>query len=111
MSVANFLIPLDNFPEQFDISLAGVQYIMISKWNDAPDAGWVLDIQDSTGTPIACNVPLITGDDCLDGLGYLGINGSLFVQTTGASPLDVPTYANLGVDCNLYFQTTDLNND
>jgi hypothetical protein len=107
-TLSNFVIPFDNFPEQFDITLAGVDYTIISKYNDADGGGWVIDIQDSLGNPIACNIPMITGADMLDGLEYLGIGGSLFVQTTGASPFDVPTLDNLGIDSNVYFQTTSL---
>lgn len=104
-TLSNFLIPFDNFPETFDITLAGVDYTIVSKYNDV-DENWAIDIQDSLGNPIACNIPMITGADMLDGLEYLGIQGSLYVLTTGASPFDTPTFDNLGVDSNVYFQTT-----
>lgn len=106
MTVSNYLIPLINQPQSFEITLAGVTYILTSKWNAADDGGWFLDIADSNVVPIAVGIPLITGDDCLDGLGYLGINGKLFVLTSGSSPFDVPTFSNLGVDSNVYFQTS-----
>jgi len=106
---SNYLIPLDNFSETFEITLAGVSYTLTSRWNDANEAGWQLDIADSNQNPIAVGIPLITGEDCLTGLEYLGIGGSLFVLTSGASPFDVPTFANLGVDSNLYFQTSNPN--
>lgn len=109
MSLSNFLIPLVNEPQTFEITLAGVNYTLTCKWNDSLDAGWVLDIADSQSNPIAVNIPLITGDDCLDGLAYLGIGGSLFVLTQGASPTDIPTLENLGIDSNLYFQTSNPN--
>jgi hypothetical protein len=107
--LSDYLIPLDNFAETFEITLAGVDYTLTTRWNDAVDAGWILDIADSNQNPIAVGIPLITGADCLDGLTYLGIGGSLLVLTTGASPLDVPTFANLGIDSNLYFQTSNPN--
>lgn len=106
MATSNYLIPLVTTPQSFDITLAGVDYNVVSKWNPAPEAGWVLDIFDSNNVPLACNIPLITGADCLSGLEYLGIDGKLFVLTTGASPFDVPTFTNLGTDSNLYFQTS-----
>ncbi len=109
VTISNYVIPLDNFSETFVITLAGVDYTLTSRWNDAVDSGWVLDIADSNDNPIAVGIPLITGDDCLDGLAYLGIGGSLIVQTSGASPFDVPTFTNLGVDSNLYFQTSNTN--
>jgi len=105
-TLTNYLIPVINEPQTFEINLAGVDYLLTCKWNDADEAGWVLDFSDITGTPIAVNIPLITGTDCLNGLGYLGIGGSLFILTNGANPLDVPTLSNLGTDSNLYFQTS-----
>ena len=107
--LANFyLIPLVNTAQQFQILLAGVTYTMTNKWND--EGGfWALDIADSTGNPIVSNIPLITGADCLAGLDYLEIGGSLYVATAGASPNDVPTFDNLGVDSNVYFLTENTN--
>lgn len=100
-----FLMPLVNVPQVFEINLAGVNYIMTSKWNAAPDAGWVFDLADAnTNTPIVANCPLITGADCLAGLEYLGINGQLRVFTDGNTDA-VPTLDNLGIDSNLYFGT------
>lgn len=101
-----FLIPLVNVPQSFVIPLAGVNYLMVCKWNDSPDAGWVFDLSNSdTNTPLVNNVPLITGADCLAGLEYLGINGQMIVATSG-DPTAVPTLTNLGVDSNLYFLTS-----
>jgi hypothetical protein len=105
MSVSNFLIPLANTPQSFQITLAGVTYTMTVKWNAQPDAGWVMDLADSNNNSLAAGIPLITGLDCLSGLEYLGIEGSLFVMTNG-DPFAVPTLDNLGTDSNLYFQTS-----
>jgi hypothetical protein len=103
--MTTFLIPLTNLPQTFDISLGGVSYTMTSRWNDAEDAGWVLTIADTdTSIVIADNIPLITGEDCLAGLEYLGIPGQLIVYTDG-DELAVPTLDNLGVESNLYYQT------
>lgn len=104
---SNYLIPLVNLPQQFTIDLAGITYTLVSKWNDVAQS-WFLDILDSVQNPIACGIPLITGADLLVGLEYLGIDGSLIVYTNG-DPTAVPTLNNLGVDCNLYFQSTAAN--
>lgn len=106
MGLSFFKIPLTNNPQQFQINLAGVTYILTSKWNDSSDGGWVLDIADQNGVPIACNIPLITGADCLEGLEYLGINGNLYVQSSGGDPLAVPTFDNLGIDSDAFFATS-----
>ena len=89
MSQSVFLVPLTNVPQQFQIALAGATYIIICKWNDADDAGWVIDISDQNENPIACNIPLITGADCLSGLEYLGIDGNLYVSSSGSSQLEL----------------------
>jgi hypothetical protein len=104
--ISIFLIPLTNVPQQFQIVLAGITYLMTSKWNDSDGAGWLLDIADQNDNPIATNIPLITGADCLEGLEYLGIEGNLYVNSSAGSPLAVPTLDNLGTDSNLFFATT-----
>lgn len=103
--MTTFLLPLTNVPQTFEISLAGVNYTLTSKWNDALEGGWVLDIANAeTSLPIVANIPLITGADCLAGLEYLGINGQLIVFTDGDDTA-VPNLNNLGVESNLYFLT------
>lgn len=104
-----YLIPLTNIPQQFQITLAGVDYILTVKWNDI-GLCWFLDIANADEVPIATSIPLITGDDLLDGLAYLGIGGQLFVFTNvGKYPDAVPTLENLGVETNLYFFTGNPN--
>lgn len=104
---STFLIPLQNTPQNFEIALAGASYSVTCKWNDSPDAGWVIDLADAiTDTPIATNIALVTGVNLLSGLEYLGINGQLYVLTDG-NPEAVPTLDNLGVESNVYF-VTDL---
>lgn len=103
--MTTFLIPLSNVPQIFDIALAGVNYTMTSRWNDADEAGWIIDLVNAdTGLPVASNIPLITGADCLSGLEYLGIEGEFIVLTDGDA-FAVPTLDNLGVESNLYFLT------
>lgn len=103
--MSTFVIPLQNIPQVFNITLAGTEYSLTCKWNDADEGGWVMDISDAiTALPLAFNIPLITGADVLSGLGYLGINGQMFVYTDG-NDTAVPTLLNLGVESNLYFVT------
>lgn len=109
-TIATYLIPLNNVPTTFPIVLGSITYNFTSKYNNAPLAGWVLDIADSSNNPIATNIPMITGANMLGQLGYLGIGGEitgLYIYN-GTSPTAVPTLngtsSDLGVDCNLYFQ-------
>lgn len=104
MSLQTFLIPLKNVPQAFKITLGVKEYNLTCRWNDSPDAGWVVDFDDATtGLPIVYNTPLVTGVDLLSGLSYLGFGGSLYVFTDG-DDFATPTLLNLGVESNLYFQ-------
>lgn len=99
-------MPLDNSPATFQISMGGTTYQFTFKWNDSIDAGWVFDIADENNNPIICNNPLITGANLFDGLDYLNFNGSMVVVTDGSNPFNVPTFDNLGTNCNVYYQTS-----
>lgn len=100
-----FLIPLLNVPQDFNITLADRNLRLVSKWNDADEAGWVLDVYDGeTNAALIMNVPMITGADLLEQYEYVGLNGKLIVFTDG-DELAVPTLENLGTESNLYFQT------
>jgi len=103
--VQTFLIPLLNVPQDFNITLADRNLRLVSKWNDADEAGWVLDVYDGeTNAALIMNVPMITGADLLEQYEYVGLNGKLIVFTDG-DELAVPTLENLGTESNLYFQT------
>lgn len=107
--MTTYVLPLTNIPQTFDIALAGVNYTVTCRWNDADEGGWCLDIKDTdSGATLVTNVPLITGADCLSGLEYLGINGQMIVYTDG-NDTAVPTLTNLGVESNLYFRTDASN--
>lgn len=108
MSASNYLVPLVNIPQNFVINLGGTTYTLTSKWNDIMQS-WILDIADSSQNMLAAGLPFVTGADLLDGLAYLGIDGSLLVYTNGQEFL-VPTFEGLGTDSNLFFQTSVANN-
>jgi len=99
------LIPLkQGTAQKLGITLNGVQYQLVVRWNDTAQA-WHADLLDVNGNPILMNLPLVTGADLLGQYAYLGIGGKLIVQTTN-SVWAVPTFANLGDTGNLYFVTT-----
>jgi hypothetical protein len=99
-----YLIPLSGIAQTFSITFIDVVYNLTVYWNDSPDAGWMLDIADSSNNSIVAGIPMVTGVDLLDGLGYLNFGGSLYIYTDG-DPFAVPTLDTLGVSSNLYFQT------
>lgn len=104
--MATYEIPLSPEHQRFAITLAGVEYQLRVTYRDAVEAGWILDINDSSGSPLVCGIPLITGADLLGQLQYLGIGGQLWVATDG-DPDAVPTFDNLGTLSHLYFITAD----
>lgn len=105
--MSNFIIPCQNIPQSFQIDLAGVAYQLTVRWNDAFEAGWVVDFVDGiSGDQIVSNIPCVTGVNMLEGLEYLGIGGVLYCTTDG-DQFAPPTLNNLGVESNLYFETED----
>jgi hypothetical protein len=105
-----FLIPLVAQNQSFQISIAGVNYMLTVYWNDSAMGGWMFNLADAdTDTPLIAGAPFITGANLLAGLEYLGIGGSLVVYTNGDATA-VPSYTNLGTESNLYFVTqADVN--
>ena len=104
---STYQIPVVNTPQTFNISLAGVSYTMTCRWNNVQDAGWLLTfVNTTTGAIVADNIPLITGDNILDGLDYLGFNGTMTIGNTGSDALAVPTLENLGIEAFLLFTTS-----
>lgn len=101
-----FQVPLTNVPQTFQIPIGDTTYQVTSKWNNSEEAGWVLDIADQDGNPLAFDIPMITGANLLAGLEYLGISGKLFIFTDGDDNA-VPTFDNLGVESNLYLFQED----
>lgn len=100
--VANiFEIPLTSQAQVFSISLAGVPYRLSVIWNDV-NQSWILDIRDAGGVDIVTGIPLVTGRDLLDPFRYLGIGGSLVVQSDCGVDY-VPDFTNLGNQGHLYF--------
>ena len=98
-----FEVPLTPAAQVFQIPLAGITYTMTLHWCK-PVNNWVLDIADASNNNIVTGIPLITGADLLGPYKYLGIGGSLIVQSD-YSPYSIPTLANLGQQSHLYFVT------
>ena len=103
MTTPTFLqIPLQNGPQQFTITLSGVEYTFTIQFRNIVNGGWVLDIGDDLNNPIVQGIPLVTGANLLEQYGYLGFVGGLFVQTN-SDPDAVPTFENLGIDGLLWY--------
>lgn len=101
MPVTPYLIPLQPTAQVLNITMAGVQYQLTIKWN-AQSQSWTIDIADSSGTPILCGIPMVTGCDLLGQFEYLNFGGQLVAQTKDGTDA-IPTFTNLGSNANLYF--------
>lgn len=99
-----FQLPLQNTAQTFTVTLSGTIYTFTLQYRNVDQGGWILDIGDSTNTPILQGVPLVTGVNLLKKYQYLGFIGGLFVQTT-TDPDAVPTFTNIGLDGQLYYVT------
>ena len=96
-------IPLSPNAQQFYIALGGVQYSITVRW--CPPAGvWVMDLGLGDDTVLVTAIPLVTGVDLLKQYAYLGVAGSLYVQSD-ANLYATPDFTNLGVTGHLYFIT------
>lgn len=101
MAFRFFEIPLSSQPQVFNIQLAGVTYWMTLRWNVIAEC-WMLDLADSSRTPLIQGIPLVTGVDLFGQYEYLKLGGWLIVQTD-FDPSAVPTFENLGTQGRLFF--------
>lgn len=93
-------IPLVNTPQRFGITLLGVNYVALNRWN-AQSEIWEFSLMDADGTPILSSMPLVTGTDLLMQHRHL-INASLICYTEG-DELQPPTLDSLGQSSKVFF--------
>jgi len=93
-------IPLKPLNQQFSIVLDGQQLNMRIQWRGV--AGWILDLMDAAGNPLALGLPMVPGVDLLSQYKYLGINGLLLIDSDSGAE-EYPTQDNLGIRSHLYF--------
>ena len=102
VDIAFYEIPLSPSPQVFSVTLNGIQYELTFTWRDAAMGGWMMDIADRAGTPIACGLPLVTGSDLLAQFAYLDMRGGMTVLTDG-DKFATPTFRNLGIRSHLFW--------
>lgn len=100
-----FEIPLTPQPQAFLINLLGTDYRLAVNWC-GPHNAWTLDVMDAESVPIVMGIPLVTGVDLFAQFKYLGLPGSLFVQSL--DDVDTPpVFDNLGTGALLFLVTED----
>lgn len=91
---------------RFAIVLDGLSYIMQTQYRDAPEAGWLLDVEDGgTGESIARGLTLVTGANIFEQYQYI-LPGQLWVVGDGGDD-NAPTFTSLGVKHRLLYGTSD----
>jgi hypothetical protein len=95
-------IPLSPDNQQFNALVNNVTYKIRVIWRD--DAGWVMDLQDSSGADIIAGIPLVTGIDLLYQYAYLGLGFSLLCLCD-ADTQEYPSKTDLGTGSHLYVIT------
>ncbi|MGK2829250.1 phage baseplate plug family protein [Ralstonia pseudosolanacearum] len=95
-----FEIPLTAQPQNFNITLVGIQYEFTLVWRDTTNGGWFLDIADASGNALLSGIPLVTGVNLLAQYAYMAFGFELWVQTDAADA--PPTFTNLGTESHLY---------
>jgi len=99
-----YKIPLTSDPQQFSITLGGIDYLVLLTYKNVNEGGWVIDISDKIGNVLVSGIPLVTGTDILSPHGHLGFKGGLSIETSDPSS-PVPTFENLGIDTLLIWTT------
>lgn len=91
-------IPLSPDNQQFTTAINGVNYSILTLWRD--DAGWIIDLQDSSGADIVTGIPLVTGANLLAPFSYLNLGFGLAVVCDDPAQ-DYPTKTDLGINSHL----------
>lgn len=94
-------IPLSPDNQQFVIAVSGVTYTMRINWRDPV---WCLDLMNSDKTPLALNLPLVTGAELLTQYSYLNLGFKLAV-VCDIPGQEYPTKTDLGITSHLYAVT------
>lgn len=95
-------IPLTPKAQTFSVPIGAVTYGMRLIWCDVDEGGWLLDISDDSGDPLAAGIPLVAGCDLLDQLAYL-FDFKLFTGVDGNLLLP-PIFNNLGTTAHLWVE-------
>ena len=93
-------IPLDNSPNQnFDVTLSvngkNTVFNLFLSYNE--DNYWTMQVRDKYKKPITDSIPLLSGQNLLQGLEYLEIGEAFLLKNSDIND-EIPNSENLGTD-------------
>lgn len=94
-------LPFQARAETFNIDL-GARTVRLTTRFCPPSESWLLDIDETDGTPLLRGLPLVTGVDMLGQHKHLGLGGELRVQSVPNLDI-VPDYDALGTTGFVFF--------
>jgi hypothetical protein len=94
-------IPLSADNQQFATSIAGTTYSMRILWRGNC---WVMDLYNSSSTPLIQGVPLISGTNLLEQYRHMELGFALVVACDNPQQ-EYPTQYDLGTTSHLYLIT------
>lgn len=77
--MATVEIPIQSAPQSFSVFLSGLNYTMRVYYADVPMGGWLLDIGDDLGNPLANGLSLAPNANIIEQFEYLDMGGKLYV--------------------------------
>jgi hypothetical protein len=101
-------VPLSPRNQQLVLDIGGTSYTLHFNYN-VVNQTWIVDVADANDNPICNGISLVTGVDLFGQFRYLGIGGGVPMITmtmgVGHSPDEIPTFDNLGIEAQVFFQT------
>ncbi|KDA93341.1 phage baseplate plug family protein [Pantoea agglomerans] len=91
-------IPLSPDNQQFTTTINGINYSILTLWRD--EAGWVIDLLNSSSIAIVTGIPLVTGANLLEQFGFLRLGFGLVVVCDDPAQ-GYPTRDDLGLRSHL----------
>lgn len=99
-------IPLDNSPNQnFDVTvyINGKNTVFNLYLSYNTGHYWTIQVRDRYKNPITDNIPMLSNQNLLQGLGYLKI-GELYLITKTDANDEIPNINNIGTDYYLIWE-------
>lgn len=96
-----FEIPTVPGAQKLSTTLSGIIYNMTLRYNRQLP-GWILDVDDISGNPLARGIAAVCGVDLVNQLTSLGFPGAIMVQDSTNAQIDL-SYDSLGTTGGVFY--------